>query len=160
VSRELAIIVDIANVMGARADGWWKDRAGAALRLCGEVAALAARGLAPGELPGDALPPAPPGAALARDFPQWVLVLEGQAREAARSLSMAPASCESAATLADSGGLARIVIAAGAGDDTIVHEAADLRERVMVVTADRELRRRCEHVGAVVAGPRWLLRLL
>jgi hypothetical protein len=28
-------------VMGARPDGWWRDRAGAALRLYREVAALA-----------------------------------------------------------------------------------------------------------------------
>ncbi|GAA3674183.1 hypothetical protein GCM10022237_37170 [Nocardioides ginsengisoli] len=27
------MIVDAANVVGARADGWWKDRAGAAARL-------------------------------------------------------------------------------------------------------------------------------
>ncbi len=27
------LIVDGANVVGARPDGWWKDRAGAALRL-------------------------------------------------------------------------------------------------------------------------------
>ncbi len=27
------LVVDAANVVGARPDGWWKDRAGAALRL-------------------------------------------------------------------------------------------------------------------------------
>ena len=27
------LVVDAANVVGARADGWWKDRAGAAQRL-------------------------------------------------------------------------------------------------------------------------------
>ncbi|GAA4129287.1 hypothetical protein GCM10022215_41650 [Nocardioides fonticola] len=27
------LVVDGANVVGARADGWWKDRAGAARRL-------------------------------------------------------------------------------------------------------------------------------
>jgi 8-oxo-dGTP diphosphatase len=30
----------------------------------------------------------------------------------------------------------------------------------LVVTADRELRSRCEAVGAAVVGPRWLLGLL
>lgn len=31
------LIVDGANVVGARPDGWWKDRAGAALRLHDEL---------------------------------------------------------------------------------------------------------------------------
>lgn len=31
------LVVDVANVMGSRADGWWRDRAGAALRLVDEV---------------------------------------------------------------------------------------------------------------------------
>ena len=53
----------MANVMGARADGWWRDRAGAALRLCREVHALSGR------------EDSPAGA--------WVLVLEGQAPDAA-----------------------------------------------------------------------------
>jgi hypothetical protein len=34
-------IVDGNNVMGARPDGWWRDRAGAARRLAAEVAAFA-----------------------------------------------------------------------------------------------------------------------
>ncbi len=43
------VVVDVANVMGARADGWWRDRAGAALRLCREVMALASRYTVPPE---------------------------------------------------------------------------------------------------------------
>jgi predicted RNA-binding protein with PIN domain len=35
-------IVDGNNVMGARPDGWWRDRAGAARALAGQVAAFAA----------------------------------------------------------------------------------------------------------------------
>ena len=31
------LVVDAANVVGARADGWWKDRAGAAARLYDEL---------------------------------------------------------------------------------------------------------------------------
>ena len=31
------LVVDVANVMGSRADGWWRDRAGAALRLAEEI---------------------------------------------------------------------------------------------------------------------------
>lgn len=33
------IVVDAANVMGARPDGWWKDRAKAAATLCGQITA-------------------------------------------------------------------------------------------------------------------------
>jgi hypothetical protein len=33
------IVVDVANVMGSRPDGWWRDRAGAAGRLYDEVVA-------------------------------------------------------------------------------------------------------------------------
>lgn len=31
------LVVDVANVMGARADGWWHDRAGAARRFADQV---------------------------------------------------------------------------------------------------------------------------
>ena len=63
----VTVIVDGANVMGARADGWWRDRAAAAARLYGELAALAGRGVAelPADLgpdgPGPLVPPVRPG---------------------------------------------------------------------------------------------------
>jgi 8-oxo-dGTP diphosphatase len=129
-------VVDVANVMGARADGWWRDRAAAALRLCRDVAELAARGV-----PADRMPaglPVPAG---------WVLVLEGRAREAASMLAEVPPSV-------------RTVSAPGSGDDAIVAEAASGSGACLVVTADRELRRRCEEVGAVVAGPGWLRSIM
>jgi len=59
-SPAAVVVVDVANVMGSRPDGWWRDRAGAALRLYGEIAELA------GRVPV-----------------RFVLVLEGRAREAA-----------------------------------------------------------------------------
>lgn len=37
-------IVDGMNLIGSRPDGWWRDRAGARLRLVGELAAMARRG--------------------------------------------------------------------------------------------------------------------
>lgn len=134
-------MVDVANVMGARADGWWRDRAGAALRLCRSVAELAARGVPAARMP-DALPA--PAA--------WVLVLEGQARAAAASLADVPPAV-------------RVVTAPGSGDDAIVAEVASLAAdsasvSCLVVTADRELRRRCAALGAAVAGPGWLIELL
>jgi hypothetical protein len=52
------LVVDVANVMGSRPDGWWRDRAGAASRLLSE---LSSTDLAYGEV---------------------VAVLEGRARAA------------------------------------------------------------------------------
>lgn len=39
-----SVIVDGNNVMGARADGWWRDRSGAARRLVDELGSLVAAG--------------------------------------------------------------------------------------------------------------------
>ena len=131
-------MVDVANVMGARADGWWRDRAGAALRLCRSVAELAERGVPAARMPNGLPAPA-----------AWVLVLEGQARAAAASLTDIPPAV-------------RVVTAQGSGDDAIVAEVASLAvgPSCLVVTADRELRRRCAALGAGVTGPGWLIELL
>jgi 8-oxo-dGTP diphosphatase len=144
-------VVDVANVMGARADGWWRDRAGAARRLCLEVKALADR--------GDGSPPEVAGVVA------WVLVLEGQAREAVALLADELNELDAGLDERDPGGpaLVRLVSAPGSGDDAIVSVVADAvarDETCLVVTADRELRRRCEELGASVVGPGWLLRLL
>jgi len=149
-------VVDVANVMGARADGWWRDRAGAALRLCREVIALAGRG---DETAG-----------------AWVLVLEGQARQAVTLLEEDSSLEEETAPVADWVPLpadeaptadaispVRLVSAPGSGDDAIVGVVAETigrDESCLVVTADRELRQRCEELNASVVGPGWLLRLL
>jgi hypothetical protein len=117
--------VDAANVMGSRPDGWWRDRAGAAVRLHTDLAKLAGAKLA--------------GAKLAGPDTEFVLVVEG----AAKAARFEPADA------------VRVVLAQGSGDDTI---AALAGEDTLVVTADRELRRRCEQRGAEVVGPGWLLR--
>jgi len=134
----VTLIVDGANVMGSRADGWWHDRAGAMMRLHGELAVLAADGVA--QLPGDG-----DEAALDRWYPQFVLVVEGKARTVLGRLPSAEA--------------VRVVAAPAAGDDTIADLAGRLPGRRFVVTADRELRRRCVAAGAAVTGPRWLTAL-
>lgn len=73
---------------------------------------------------------------------------------------------EGAATgAADSGpvtGDLTVVAAGGSGDDAIVEAVRDMRpwETTLVVTADRGLRERVTALGAVVAGPRWLLKQL
>jgi hypothetical protein len=38
--EDLVLVVDIANVMGSRPDGWWRDRAAAATRLLNELQSL------------------------------------------------------------------------------------------------------------------------
>jgi 8-oxo-dGTP diphosphatase len=157
----LSIVVDIANVMGARADGWWKNRARAAARLCREVGDLSLRGLAATDLPAELAGVAGDGD---RVYPRWILILEGDARKAAIEVDHGHAILvpddESDVSLSVLGPLTRLVLAPGSGDDTIAREAADLEGCRLVVTADRELRRRCEQAGAIVTGPRWLLSLL
>ncbi len=125
-------MVDVANVMGSRPDGWWRDRAGAAARLHGELAGLAAR--------GGPLLPGHPGP------PDVVMVLEGAARAATARIEPADR--------------VRVVSAGGSGDDAIVALVRDLPGRRVVVTADRELRRRCVAEGAQIEGPGWLLAQL
>ncbi|WP_295827202.1 NUDIX domain-containing protein [uncultured Microbacterium sp.] len=128
-----AIVVDVANVMGAVPDGWWKDRAGAATRLVSKVSRLAERGI-----DAEAL-----GLSATRWFPSVTAVLEGQARSAQPA---APAI--------------EVRHAPGEGDDEIVavtRELVALHRPVVVVTSDRELATRVEALGAVVHGARWLL---
>lgn len=121
----VVLIVDAANVMGSRPDGWWRDRLGAAGRLRDGLAALGPVRLGPFD----------------ECMPEIVLVVEGQARP-----------------LEPVDGV-KVVAAPASGDDEIVAQIGSDAHYV-VVTADRELRRRCEEAGAEVVGPRWLLDLL
>src|ERR1051326_4899488 len=131
--HDATIVVDVANVMGSRPDGWWRDRAGAAVRLHDQIAELAASGRA--ILPGDDQPPeehphregrAPgkPGqprepTAPGKNAPAFFLVLEGAARAAIRRLPSAVSSdLGSAGPLRP--GEVRVVEARGSGDDAIV----------------------------------------
>ena len=41
------LLVDVANVVGARPDGWWRDRAGATARLLARLALVAPTLIAP-----------------------------------------------------------------------------------------------------------------
>jgi 8-oxo-dGTP pyrophosphatase MutT (NUDIX family) len=143
--HRLTVIVDGANVVGSRPDGWWRDRAGAAVRLRDQLEPLARDGI--DRLPDAPAEPVRPHAAILRmtRLPDIVLVVEGAARPAADS---------------SRGGRVRVVAARGSGDDTIAELAAKTPGQRVVVTADRELRRRCVDAGASVAGPGWLLDLL
>lgn len=118
------LIVDGANVVGSRPDGWWRDRAGAARRLHGQLATA--------DLSWDLV----------------VLVLEGQARAGVPQGRDAHL---------------HTVHAPRDGDATVVRTADDAigrGDRVTVITADRELRRRVELLGAQAMSPAWLLDLL
>lgn len=141
-------------MMGSRPDGWWRDRPAAAVRLHTELTALAASGRP--VLPDDTEPEA------------FVMVLEGAARPAAARIDAAAARIDAGAARIDAGAAridaapgagVRVVQADGSGDDAIVALVRDLPGRRVVVTADRELRRRCEAAGAEVLGPGWLIRL-
>jgi len=174
----VTIVVDVANVMGSRPDGWWRDRAGAAVRLHAEIARLAASGrnILQDE-PGEAGEPGEPGENKAEQasVPGFVMVLEGAANAAAARLAPAEpdAQAEPDTPGAPSGSAApgaalrpvrpgevRVVQAAGSGDDAIVAVVRQLSGRRVVVTADRELRERCVAAGAEIRGPGWLLGLL
>ncbi|WP_312881195.1 NUDIX hydrolase [Actinomadura alba] len=134
------LVVDVANVMGARADGWWRDRAGAAARLRDEISGLATKGMT-------GIPP------YDRCFPEIAFVVEGAAARGLPDDGLA--SADGVRRLAP----LRVVRAPGSGDDAIVEvvRTAEPDAAVVVVTADRELRSRCEALGAEVMGPRTLL---
>lgn len=75
-----------------------------------------------------------------------VVILEGKARQGA------PTGQADGVT---------VVHASGSGDDALVDVVAQGPDHtVTLVTADRELRRRAEALGADVVGPGWLLDLL
>jgi 8-oxo-dGTP diphosphatase len=144
----VTVLVDGANVMGSRPDGWWRDRAGAAVRLHADLVRVAATPeLSVPELsvPELSVPE------LGENGVGWVLVLEGAARAAAL-----PSSADGDVRP----GEVRVVLAQGSGDDTIVALVSSLPAPCAVVTADRELRRRCTAAGASVLGPGWLLNLM
>jgi 8-oxo-dGTP pyrophosphatase MutT (NUDIX family) len=124
--RRAVLVIDTANVMGSRNDGWWRDRHGAAVRLRDQVDGLRGVPLEPFDVA----------------FPELVMIVEGKARGVEDSAHV------------------RVVDSPGEGDDTIadtVRELAVPDVDCYVVTADRELRRRCEAAGATALGPRWLL---
>ena len=215
---DLTLIVDGANVVGSRPDGWWRDRAGAAVRLHDELAGLAERGaagiptaqLATGEAAEAPVGPEQAGigqadpkqassgqagtrqadtgqagtrqadtgqagtghagtgqagtgqagtgqAGTRQADPQTVavvLVLEGAAKAAAARIAARTAG--DGRDRAGDLGTVQVVSAPGSGDDEIVRLARSRPGHRIVVTSDRELRRRSVAAGAQVAGPSWL----
>jgi hypothetical protein len=130
--QDVVLLVDIANVMGSRPDGWWHDRAAAATRLLNGLEPLKGGEVAlPDEL----------GTVRISDVHA---VVEGAAKraEGPEGVSVRRADKD--------------------GDSEIVEEANRLTasgRKPLVVTADRGLRHRLPE-GALIAGPGWLNRLL
>ena len=125
------LVVDAANVVGSRPDGWWRDRKKGAQKLIDGLSSVAERGLSAFNAGGG------------RFWPEIVVVTEGRARGAEDSL----------------GGV-RVVAADRDGDQSVVDTVHQLRAedgRVLVVTADRGLRSRVLELGAEIEGPGWLL---
>ena len=127
----LHVIVDVANVVGSRPDGWWKDRAGAATRLLIGMA----------HLPGKNVTL---HSGLVGTVGQVSAVLEGAAKSATgpADVTVILAARDGDTTIAHT-----------------AHRATERGETVLVVTADRGLRQRLPR-DAYVAGPGWLNSLL
>lgn len=139
----LHLIVDGANVVGSRPDGWWRDRPGAARRLAGRL--VAALSEDPVRLAAVLGRPLEPGSG---EEVRVHLVLEGAASRV-EDLPTHPRL--------------DVVHAAADGDTAIAAIAADLAvggEPVLVVTADRGLRERVRGTGAGTVGPGALLEAL
>ncbi|GAA4385428.1 hypothetical protein [Agromyces bauzanensis] len=131
----VCVVVDVANVVGSRPDGWWRERAGAATRLLASL---------PGLLGREASVDAGDVAARRVRIERIVAVVEG------------------AATSATAPDEVTLVRAPHDGDSAIVSTAAEhvgTGARVVVVTADRGLRARLSD-GVLATGPGWLNDLL
>ncbi|HLS14595.1 MAG TPA: NUDIX hydrolase [Beutenbergiaceae bacterium] len=133
------VVVDAANVVGARPDGWWRDRRGATARLIAGLTSLANTGIAADllELPG------------ARWWPRIQVVTEGAARGVGGTDAV------------------QVLQAPGSGDDTVVdtvlaaqNTPAGVEPAITVVTADRPLRERVAAAGGRSIGPGSLWRAI
>ncbi len=120
---EIVLVVDAANVVGSRPDGWWRDRAGAASRLLDRLTRVVERTVT-----------GPSGAPV--HVVRVDVVLEGQARAAV-----------------DPGVPGLVVhLAPHDGDTEVVARAQAAVSCAVVVTADRGLRARLGAVPVVGPG--------
>ncbi|MGW5150249.1 NYN domain-containing protein [Rhodococcus koreensis] len=124
--RTALIVVDAANVVGSRPDGWWRDRAGAARRLLVQLGALDHRLDPPAEV---------------------VVVIEGAAKAAVAGEQDREFNGLRVVSADGSGDDAIVDVVAAEEDGD---------RPITVVTADRGLRALVEALGAVTVGPRWL----
>lgn len=151
----MAIVIDAANVVGSRPDGWWRDRAGAADRLLRQLAAA----LRAGTLTGPVVVVLEGAARGAPEPVEWVRAQPGEPAERQVGPPGVSAPGEPASS-PPAEPAPRVVRAPGDGDSTIVAEVARLvteGAEPAVVTADRGLRARVLAAGGTVLPPSWLL---
>lgn len=112
----LRVLLDTANVLGSRPNGWWKDRSGATGALLTSLAEVLPRTV---ELPGGGF--------------GWLRTIEAVLEGDARSAEFADARVP-------------VIHAPGSGDDELTRRAHDGDERgaelTALVTADRGLQQR------------------
>jgi hypothetical protein len=150
VEHPVTVIVDSANVVGSRPDGWWKDRAGAASTLLDSLTRVSDDGMAGSLLDLD----------VATYWPSIVAVLEGEARDARDPSKVRTLRAEADGIRGPDVDVGR---AGGEGDDLIVdiaHARRVVDESVVVVTADSGLGERVRAHGCVTKGPRWLRSII
>lgn len=128
LDRRLVLVVDAANVVGSRPDGWWRDRRAAAVRLRDGLRQLQPAPAQPFDLPA------------AWWWPDIVMVVEGQARGVPSTDGVT------------------VIDAPGSGDDAIVAAVSEAvakrpNDHVIAVTADRALRERVSSAGGCQVGP-------
>ncbi|QBJ95855.1 NUDIX hydrolase [Rhodococcus sp. ABRD24] len=111
-TTEMRVLLDTANVLGSRPNGWWRDRAGATTDLLDRIAQVLPRTI---ELPDGGF----------GWLPRIEAVLEGQARGAEYLDARVP-----------------VHAAGGSGDDAVAALASGAATLTAVVTADRGLRGR------------------
>lgn len=143
------LIVDVANVMGSRPDGWWRDRAAAAARLhCAVLEAIGAGALVNDVVlvvEGAALPGVPAG----RDE-----------RQPTVEVVHAKGSGDDAVVDRVEQARAHLPEPDGGTETAGPVPPVALVTPVTVVTADRVLRERVHSAGGATIGPRWLLERL
>lgn len=130
-ARPVTVVLDVANVMGSRPDGWWRDRAGAATNLLERMPPCVGRAV---DLPDGS----------AAEIARVVAVVEGRATDATapRGIDLIRAPADGDTTIVE-----------------VAAAAADAGERVVVVTADRGLRARLPD-SVTSPGPDWLNDLI
>lgn len=108
-ARTPVVIIDAANVVGSRPDGWWRDRRGANERLRDALCAVSDRGID----------------ALAGPL-RVILVVEGQAR----GIPSIPTVEVVSATASGDDTIVELVTARFGSDAWVVTADRELRERV------------------------------
>ena len=137
---QLHLVVDGANVVGSRPDGWWRDRPGAARRLAGQVVA-----------------------ALAQDPTELVRALTGSSDAAELTVHLVLEGAAAGIPDLPTHPRLQVLDAPADGDSALAALVDDLvgaDADVLVVTADRELGDRVRGAGAEIVGPGLLLRSL